>query len=95
MQPPAPRPPGPPRPTAADRRYRLTHRALPLAGIALVSLLTGLVVGALHVPAERSLRSMRSVVTTHAMREPPGSWRKNTLTPTWSWQRCWSGWLRD
>jgi len=55
VKPPAPRPPRPPRPTAADRRYRLTHRALPLVAIALVSLLTGVVVGALHVPAERSL----------------------------------------
>jgi len=55
LQPSAPPPPRLPRPTAADRRYRLTHRALPLVAIALVSLLTGLVVGALHVPPERAL----------------------------------------
>jgi penicillin-binding protein A len=38
-----------------DRRHRLTHRALPLALTGLVALLVGMVVGALHVPAERRL----------------------------------------
>lgn len=36
-----------------DRRYRLTHRLLPVAILAGLAFLVGVVVGALHVPAER------------------------------------------
>jgi hypothetical protein len=36
-----------------DRRHRLTHRLLPVAILAGLAFVVGLVVGALHVPAER------------------------------------------
>ena len=42
-------------PGGPDRRHRLTHRALPLALTALVAMVVGMVVGALHVPPERRL----------------------------------------
>jgi len=41
--------------TDRDRHWRVTHRLLPIAVIAGVAFFAGIVVGALHVPAERSV----------------------------------------